>query len=152
MKKALLLTDGSVDMALSFNRWLETQSEPIDLTVVYAFDLNKRADLPLKASLFREAKQTANEQLTRWVSFLSKTGLGEFRTEILLGEPELVLTIHLLLRRYDYLLIDLNQNDALSTYRACQRQINTQLRCLSLRQNPDCLVEQTQEVSYAFAG
>ncbi|WP_080059480.1 hypothetical protein [Spirosoma aerolatum] len=152
MKKTLLLTDGSVDMALSFNRWQETQSEPIDLTVVYAFDFNKDADQPLKASLFREAKQTANEQLNYWVEFLSKARLGAFRTEILLGEPELVLTIHLLLRRYDYLLIDLSQKDALATYRTCQRQINTQLRCLSLRQNTDCLVEQTQESSYAIAG
>ncbi|GAB4038072.1 hypothetical protein [Spirosoma gilvum] len=152
MKKALLLTDGSVDMALSFNRWMETQSEPIDLTVVYAFDLAKETDQPLKASIFREAKQTANNQLNRWVGFLSKTGLAAFRTEILLGEPELVLTIHLLLRQYDYLVIDLSQKDALSTYRGCQRQINTQLRCLSLSQSTNCLVEPVQGMGYAFAG
>lgn len=139
MRKALLLTDGSVDRALSLRQWLESQSEPIDLTVVYALSLPTPDDQPLKVVTYREAKRLASEELNRWLTFLPQAGtsptaphrFAQLHTEILLGEPELVLTIHLLIRRYDYLLLDASQHNVAATFLLCQHQISTQLWCLS---------------------
>jgi hypothetical protein len=140
MKNALLVTDGSIDLALSLNRWLETQPEHIDLTVVYAYSLNQPTGQSLKAATYREAKQIATKELANWTTFLPKS--SQFRTELLLGESKQVLTIHLLLRRYDYLLTDNYQLDILSTFNSCQRQIDTQL----------CLLNPTKEPVYSLDG
>ena len=131
MKQTLFITDGSVDQALSVGRWLESQPEPVKLTAVHAFAIAQPADQSLNAAVYREAKQAATEMLNRWVNFLPKSWPGQLDAELLPGDPELVLTIHLLLRRYDYLLIDGWQQGPLSTYAACQNQINTQLIWLS---------------------
>lgn len=132
MKKALILADGSVDMALSLNQWLAVQPDPIDLTVVYGFALRQPPDQPLLASLYRDAKQAARQELIRWLTLLTQPQPGLIQAELLLGEPELVLTIHLLLRRYDYLLIDGFQSGNVATYTLCQPQITTQLRNLNV--------------------
>ena len=131
MKKALLVTDGSVDQALSLSHWLETQSDPIDLTVVYGYTIAQPANQSLRAAVYREAKQEATESLNHWLSFLPASAPVQLHTELLLGDPELVLAIYLLLRRYDYLLIDVWQQGVRSTYKLCQRQISTQLQCIS---------------------
>lgn len=152
IKKALLVTDGSIDLALSLNRWIETQSEPIDLTVVSAYSLNQLTGQPLKAAAYREARQQASEELAGWTAFLpefSPEQPVQLRTELLLGETEQVLTLHLLLRRYDYLLADGCQQQILSTFTSCQRQIATQLRWLSPTEAPAYLPERLL-VSTAF--
>ncbi|GAB4026732.1 hypothetical protein [Spirosoma koreense] len=130
MKKALLVTDGSVDLALVLNRWLETQSERIDLTVVYAYELCSTVDQPLKAAAYHDARQAAGEALNHWLTFVSPTGSVQLYTKMLLGEPQLVLTIHLLLGQYDYLLTDIDQPGVMDAFTACQFQISTQLRWL----------------------
>lgn len=132
MKKALFLTDGSVDTALSLSRWLEVQTDPIVLTVVHAFSINQ----PLKAAVYRDARQAASTELNQWLNFLPSfrsvpAGTVQILPEILLGEPGLVLTIHLLLRHYDYLLLDEGQTDVLNAFLVCQPQTNTQLHSLS---------------------
>ncbi|GAB3946007.1 hypothetical protein GCM10028805_16030 [Spirosoma harenae] len=159
MKKALLLTDGSIDMALSLRQWLETSAEPIDLTVVYALSTTQLTSQPLKAAPYYEAKKVANERLNRWLTFLPQNDRlhpdpsqkHQLHTEILLGEPELVLTIHLLIRRYDYLLVDPVQPEVISTFEACQSQIMTQLKwiCLSERLGPPLV--STAEVVYTYS-
>ena len=155
MKKALLVTDGSVDQALSLSHWLETQSDPIDLTVVYGYTIAQPANQSLRAAVYREAKQEATESLNHWLSFLpaSATALlpngycfGQLHTELLLGDPELVRAIYLLLRRYDYLLIDVWQQGVRSTYKLCQRQISTQLQCISTSDRSSDPAEQIREL------
>ncbi|WP_420148610.1 hypothetical protein [Spirosoma sp.] len=131
MKKSLLFTDGSVDTALSLNRWLEQQTEAIDLTIVYAFSLPQASGQPLKAATYHQAKQEASERLTYWLNFIPTSGPNHFKTEILPGDPKLVLSIYLLLRRYDYLIIDTGQTEVLSAFMACRSQVSTQVRCLS---------------------
>jgi hypothetical protein len=137
MKKALLLTDCSVDLALSVNRWMQTQSDSIDLTVVYAFGLSSNPGQPLKAAAHRSAKQEANENLTQWLSCLPMPWPGKIQTETLLGEPELVMRIHLLLRQYDYLLIDFGQQEVVSAFVACKNYIATELQNLSFSEPED---------------
>lgn len=132
MKKALLLTDCSVDLALSVNRWMQHQSDSIDLTVVYAFGLSADPDQPLKAAAHRTAKQEAAENLRQWLSCLPMPWPGKLQTETLLGEPELVIRIHLLLRQYDYLLIDFEQQEVISAFMACKNYISTELHNVSL--------------------
>lgn len=147
MKKALLLSNGSVDLALALNRWTASQPEPIDLTVVHAYTLTCAAGLPLKADVYRQAKQQATRQLAQWLDFLPWSSEftapadrpGKLHAEILLGDPELVLTIHLLVRRYDYLLVDAGQKAALSAFMKCQSQIITKLCFLSSVEESLCL-------------
>lgn len=158
MKKALLVTNGSVDMALSLNQWLEAQSEPADLTVVYAFPLPPATGQPLNAATYRQSRQTAAEELKRWLDFLPESRknssgsgldrLGKLHTELLPGAPELVLSIHLLLRRYDYLLIDFEQTELVSTFRSFQRQIGTQLCFLSVSEEAVSSSERTHQLTY----
>lgn len=160
MKKALLMTDGSVDMAMSLNQWLNTQPEPIDLTVVYTFTLNQTAGQPLKAAVYREARETATEDLNRWLNFLpqpcsdqsrpGQSSLSQLHTEILLGGPELVLALHLLLRRYDYLLIDVWQKGFVSAFKSFQGRISTQLRYLGLPEGVVCPLNLIQETEYGL--
>lgn len=114
-------------MALSTNRWLNDQSEPIDLTVVQAYGVPSDADKPLKAGAWRLAKQTAADGLSRWTEYLVNGKPEWLHTELLLGEPERVLMIHLLLRQYDFLLIDAGQPEVLETFYACQEHIATRL-------------------------
>ncbi|UFH54542.1 hypothetical protein [Spirosoma sp. KNUC1025] len=150
MKKALLLTDGSVDMALSLGQWLNRQTEPLELTVVYAYALVQEANQPLKAAAHREANQKATENLNRWLDFLPQPWPDKLRTEVLLGNPELVLTIHLLLRQYDYLLIDFWQKGILSAFVACQNQITTQLHWLNLPEGSNCPVDVLESIEQAL--
>ena len=138
MKKALLLTDCSVDLALSVNRWLQNQSAPIDLTVVYAFALSADSAQPLKAAAHRAAKQEANKYLQQWLNCLPTPWPGKLQTEPLLGEPELVMRIHLLLRQYDYLLVDVEQQDVVSAFVACTNYIKTELHNLTLPESETC--------------
>ena len=149
MKKALLLTDGSVDMALSLNRWLETQAELIELTVVYPYSPAQGVSQPVKAVVYKKAKQKAAEELNRWLDFLPQAGLGQLHADVLSGDPKLVLTVHLLLRQYDYLLIDFWQRGVLSAFVTCRNQITTQLRCLGLPEGPLCppnLLQSVQDI------
>lgn len=133
MKKALLLTDGSLNQALLLSRWIDqNQAEPVDLTVVYAYTLTDTNKQPLKAADYRSAKQEACDSLNRWLNFLPAPWPGNLQTETLVGDPDLVMRLHLLLRRYDYLLIDFCQQGVLSAFMACRQQVTTTLSYLNL--------------------
>ncbi|MVM31724.1 hypothetical protein GO755_16875 [Spirosoma sp. HMF4905] len=132
MKKALLLTDGSIDLALAVNRWVANQPDAIDLTVVYAFALPFDSNQPLKAAAHRAAKQEANANLQQWLNYVSAPWPGKIQTETILGGPELVMRIHLLLRHYDYLLANLEQQEVVIAFAACKNHILTELHSLSL--------------------
>lgn len=136
MKKALLLTDCSVDLALAVNQWVTNQPDSIDLTVVYAFSLSSDENQPLKAAAHRTAKQEASENLRQWLNCLPTPWPGKIQTETLLGEPELVMRIHLLLRQYNYLLIDHAQQDVVSAFVACKSYIATELQSLNSTEVP----------------
>lgn len=133
MKKALLLTNCSTDSALSLNRWLKNQPDKlIDLTVVHAYTIPQEAGRPLKAVPYRVAKQEATTRLSRWIDFLPCPWPGQLRSETLPGSEHLVLSMYLLLRRYDYLFLSAGQEDALAAFVACRYQITTQLHWLDL--------------------
>lgn len=132
MKKALILTDCSVDQGIALTNYLKKQPEPIDLTIVYAYALTPESEQTLKAADHRIAKAEARQILHTWLNFLPNTGVGTYRTDTLLGNPELVLQIYLLLRQYDYMLVDFWQQEVLSAFAPCEKHTCTALRYLSL--------------------
>ncbi|QMW00877.1 hypothetical protein [Spirosoma foliorum] len=144
MKKALLLTDCSVDLALTVNRWAANQVDAIDLTVVYAFALSQTDNQPLTAATHRAAKQEANANLGQWLNYLTTPWSGKIQTETLLGDPGLVIRIHLLLRQYDYLLIDLEQQEVASAFLACQNYTTTELHRLTVAEEVRLTTAQTE--------
>lgn len=132
MKKALILTDCSIDQGIALTNWLKNQPEPIDLTIVYAYALAPELSQALKAADHRMAKEEARQILHNWLHFLPNTNSGTYRTDTLLGNPELVLQIYLLLRQYDYMLVDFWQQDVLTAFAPCEKLIRTKLHYLSV--------------------
>ncbi|WP_338874645.1 hypothetical protein WBJ53_03400 [Spirosoma sp. SC4-14] len=105
MKTACFPTDCSVDSALALRGWLTTHSsEAIRLTVVHTYDIEV-SDRLTKES-YRIAKQQAQSRLEQWLDMLPQSWAGACKPETLFSSPELALKMHLLLRSYDYLLVD----------------------------------------------
>ncbi|GAB3786979.1 hypothetical protein GCM10028818_51140 [Spirosoma horti] len=105
MKTAFYSTDCSVDSALALRRWLVMNAdEAICLTIVHPYDI--AAGTPLGKEACRAARQQAKARLDLWLEMLTQSWEGELRPETLLSSPELAITMHLLLRSYDYLLLD----------------------------------------------
>ncbi|CAN5497754.1 hypothetical protein BH09BAC4_BH09BAC4_14720 [soil metagenome] len=105
MKTAFYSTDCSVDSALALRSWLATNADgAIHLTVVHAYDIE--AGTALTKEAFRAAKQQAKARLDHWLEMLYQSWTGEVKPETLLASPELAITMHLLLRSYDILLLD----------------------------------------------
>jgi len=78
--------------------------EAICLTIVHPYDI--AAGAPLNKDACRAARQQAKARLDHWLEMLTQSWEGELRPETLLSPPELAITMHLLLRSYDYLLLD----------------------------------------------
>lgn len=105
MQTALYLTDGSVDSALSFRSWLtHFDGAPLRFTVVLPYDLP--VGEPLHKSVCGPAKQAAQEQLANWLAIVNEGVAATIRTEVLFASPAQALSIHLLVRQYDYLVQD----------------------------------------------
>ncbi|MGF7217321.1 hypothetical protein GGR92_003494 [Spirosoma lacussanchae] len=106
MKKALFVTNCSVDSALALCNWaVENDPESIALTVVHPYDLES---WELNKQAIKEAKQRAQDQLGSWLKLLDGTDgwPGTLQTETLMASPRLAATIHLLLRTYDYVVVE----------------------------------------------
>ncbi|GAB2583526.1 hypothetical protein [Spirosoma areae] len=105
MKTAFFPTDCSVDSALALQRWLvATPLKAIQVTVVHPYVIE--AGITLNKESYRVAKQQAIVRLEHWLALLPPSWPGELKTETLLASPELAVTIYLLLRPYNYLLVD----------------------------------------------
>ncbi|QIP11633.1 hypothetical protein G8759_02790 [Spirosoma aureum] len=103
MKTAFFLTDCSVDSALVLRRWLESNPDnALHLTVVHPYDIEECA--VLNKETFRAAKQQAESRLERWLDMLPQ--LSKLKAETLFSSPQLAIKMHLLLRSYDYLLMN----------------------------------------------
>jgi len=109
MKKALFVTNCSVDSALALRNWaVENKQESIALTVVHPYDLES---WELNKQAIKEAKQRAQYQLGSWLELLARLDgpdgwPGTLQTETLMASPRLAATIHLLLRTYDYVVVE----------------------------------------------
>lgn len=105
MLTALFITDCSVDSALSLRTWLSEQShQPLRLTVVHPYDIP--AGESLHKSVCQPAKAEALTRLANWKHMLGDPESLHLTTETLFSTPEVSLTIHLMIRSYDYLLVD----------------------------------------------
>ena len=105
MKTALFVTDCSVDSALCLRNWLSAHaSQPIRLTVVYPYDIE--GGQSLTRDTLQPARAEALRQLNSWSAQLDTIDAGWLTTETLLASPELALSIHLLIRGYDYWLVN----------------------------------------------
>lgn len=105
MLTALFITDCSVDSALSLRAWLSQQSRhPICLTVVHPYDIP--AGESLHKSVCQPAKADALARLANWTAILGNLENTHLTTETLFSNPEVALTIHLMIRNYNYLLVD----------------------------------------------
>lgn len=105
MKTAFYATDCSVDSALALRRWQTANpNESLRLTILHSYDLDD--SLALNRETYRAAKQQAKARLDQWLEMLTQSWAGELNPETLLASPELAITMHLLLRSYDFLLLD----------------------------------------------
>lgn len=143
MKKALILTDCSVDQAIALTNWLRNQPEPIDLTIVCAYALTPEPGHTMKATDHRAAKDKARQKLHNWLNFLPNADSVMYRINALSGNSKLVLQTYLLLRQYDYLLVNFWQQDVLAAFDSCNKLTGTKLRCL------DVPTDELRNVAYA---
>lgn len=121
MQTALFLTDCSVDAALALRRWQSENGHiPLRITVVHPFDLESGCRLTKETS--RAIRQEARDRLRNWLAMVEQP----LPAEILLGSADLVLTLHLRLRQYDYLLLCAGQEELTAAYTACSNQVDTQ--------------------------
>lgn len=103
MKTACFITNCSVDSALTLRRWVDTHSdETIRITVVHPYGVD--AGITLNKETCRTAKQQATARLDHWLAMLPT--LRNAKPETLFSSPELALKMYLLLRYYDYVLVD----------------------------------------------
>ncbi len=101
----LYLTNGSVDSSLIFRHWLKGQpATTLYLTVVLPYDI--AADERLDKDVAHSAKETAEIHLQNWLVVVGDVRPHQLITQTLFASPEHALTIHLLLYRYDRLLVD----------------------------------------------
>ncbi|KAB7730844.1 hypothetical protein F5984_11910 [Rudanella paleaurantiibacter] len=124
MKTALYLTNCTADASQILHRWSSTD-EPVRLTVVYPYTIE--TGRALTKDSFHQAKNQAETRLQGWANQLPQAWPGEVRTETLLAEPELAATLHLLLRGYDYMLVDDEQLGLSEAASALLTQTQTQL-------------------------
>ncbi len=105
MLTALFITDCSVDSALALRNWLSEQShQPLSLTVVHPYDIPPGESL--HKSVCQPAKADALSRIANWTAMLGNPENTRLTTEILFSTPEIALTIHLMIRGYDYLMVD----------------------------------------------
>lgn len=105
MKTALYITDCSVDAALALRWWMTTDAEEaIHLTVVHSYNIE--VGTSLNKEVCRAAKQLATARINNWLKMFNQAWVSEVKSETLLASPELAITLHVLLRSYDYLLLD----------------------------------------------
>ncbi|MCX6217212.1 hypothetical protein [Spirosoma sp.] len=134
MKTALFIVDCSVDSALSVRNWLSAHShQPVRLTVVLPYDIDEGQSL--EKSTLQSAKSEASTRLKNWCALLGDTNPGSVVTETLLANPELAISMHLLIRRYDYWLVEDWSLVANATLSAILNQPN--LQTLPLIINPE---------------
>jgi hypothetical protein len=130
MKTAFYSTDCSIDSALVLRQWMATHAdEPIQLTVVHPYDVE--AGTSLNKEVCRTAKQEAKSRLDKWLDLLPQSSPNQVKSETLLASPELAVKLHMLLRRYDYLLVDEQIQELSSETMAMLCQTNTQLISVS---------------------
>lgn len=135
MKTALFVTDCSVDSALSLRNWLSAHaSQPIRLTVVYPYDID--SGQALTRDTLQPAKAEARRQLNNWSAQLDTIDASWLTTETLLASPELALSIHLLIRGYDYWLVNDLVEVANPAVSAILSQGTTRTYPLSLAETP----------------
>ncbi|MBO0935424.1 hypothetical protein J2I47_02575 [Fibrella sp. HMF5335] len=105
MQTALFITDCSVDTALSLRTWLaQPRHHPLRLRVVYPYDTP--AGEPLHKSVCQPARTEAIARLANWTAMLGAVDTTCLHTEVLFATPSVALSSHLLIRDYDYLLLD----------------------------------------------
>jgi hypothetical protein len=139
MKTALFVTDCSIDAALSLRSWLAAQaSQPIRLTVVYPYDI--AGGQALSRDTLKPAKADAVAQLKDWSDLLDTIPASQLTTETLLASPELALSIHLLLRGYDYWLINDGEQVTSPAVSAILSQRTTQTRMLAGAHSPGLIM------------
>lgn len=130
MKTACFSTDCSVDSALALQRWLTTHAnEALRLTIVHAYGIE--ADNGLTKESYRTAKEQAKARLERWLEMIPQSWAVTFAPETLFSSPELALKMHLLLRSYDYLLVDDQTGGLSSDLLALLSQSSAKLRRLA---------------------
>lgn len=130
MKTALFVTDCSIDAALSLRHWLAARnSQPVRLTVVYPYDITRGQTL--SRDTLKPAKAGAVAQLDNWSALLDALPAGHLTTETLLASPELALSIHLLLRGYDYWLVNDEEQITSPAVAAILNQCTTRAEVLS---------------------
>lgn len=136
MKTALFVTDCSIDAALSLRNWLRAQgSQPIRLTVVFPYDIARGQ--ALTRNTLQPARADALTQLSTWSALLDTIPASWLTTETLLASPELATAIHLLLRSYDYWLVNDTEQAVSPSAAAILRQRTTQTRMLSCTNRPE---------------
>jgi len=129
MKTALCITNCSGESPRRLHEYWSSTEEPVRLTVVHPYDLD--SDQPLTKETARTAKQQAESRLRQWTNELLNSRLGDLRTETLLADFYLALQLHLIIRKYDYLLV-IDQQPVLSpALLAVVNQTQTQVRCLT---------------------
>lgn len=135
MKTALFVTDCSIDSALSLRNWLSAHArQPLRLTVVYPYDIP--GGQSLSRDTLKPARTEALTQLKSWSGLLDTIGTDWLTTETLLASPELAISIHLLIRGYDYWLVDDWSQVANPALAAVLNQGSTRTRPLSIAQTP----------------
>lgn len=105
MQTALFLTDCSVDSALSLRKWLAQQTHPsLRLMVVHPYEIVSND--PLHKSTCKPAKAEALARLDNWTAMLGDVDCKQITTETLFASPNVALMIHLLIRGYDYWVVE----------------------------------------------
>ncbi len=105
MQTALFLTDCSVDSALSLRGWLAGHThQSVRLTVVHPYEM--AGDKPLHKSVCKPAKTEALARLDNWMAMLGEADTTCLTTEALFASPNVALMIHLLIRGYDYWVVE----------------------------------------------
>lgn len=134
MQTALFLTDCSVDSALSLRGWLVQHThEPLRLTVVHPYEIE--GGDTLHKSVCTPAKSEAVARLAHWRAMLGEVDTIHLNTEALFARPNVALMIHLLIRGYDYWVVDNWAMAAVPSVAALLEQSGTKVR--SLRENAD---------------
>ncbi|GAB3543886.1 hypothetical protein GCM10027577_13490 [Spirosoma fluminis] len=103
--------------------------EPICLTIVYPYDV--KAGTSLTKETCRTIKQEAKSRLDQWLDLIPQTASDQIKPETLLASPKLAVKLHMLLRRYDYLLVDAQVQELSDETRTMLSQTNAQLISVS---------------------
>ncbi|MDB5241132.1 MAG: hypothetical protein JWP57_1757 [Spirosoma sp.] len=105
MKTALFVTECSIDSAFTLRNWLaNTAHESIRLTIVLPYEILPGE--PLHKSACNPAKAEAQARLDHWSAILGDNQITVITTETLFGSAKQALHLHLLIRSYDYWLVD----------------------------------------------